>query len=354
MTQLTDDQLGEALGAMLRQRDPHDIPASLQQRLVDVRRAPWSRWSSASLRGTARSFAQLGLGVGTAAAITAVGLLLLPLLASRPVGPGGVGGSPFPTGPTTLERPGALFQPSGFGVDPVQFAWLLGGVLIGLVPIVATVLKRRRGRVPGLVRALTGRRAMVAGFLAAGISIASYSGLSEPMGTGSMGSSSSPFTVALVGDTAYETFWPGRQFTLASSIRNTGPVPILVEGIALLEVQPSDALKPIGLVEYEPQLDGSHRPLEPFWLAPGEEAWVGVAVRFPPCSELSLPERPSVTPEPTLGPGATPASSIPLDRSYVSYDQVPISYRLLGVPRSGFIRFTSRFAVPSPVDCPGG
>jgi hypothetical protein len=314
---LADPRLDRALREVLARRDPGDAAAAPLVGRIDawLRAEPVTgriRW----LRGPAQDRLPVVTGLAAAAVIVAVALLIVP--DNGPTGPGG------PTGSAgldlTVAGPGLVPSTPGPGI------WALIG-LASLVLLVGGVIVQARLRRVALV--IVGVALLAATWTVANQRapvFGSFDGLIT-------GVSDSAVDAEWPTDRLWVTARPGERWAVSTSIRNLGPLPIRIEGLAdvyrpddgsqwtAMWIQPGRPFEG-GATVGDPATAVPWHPVE---LAPGDELIVFLVGRAGSCA---------------AGPVADPGSrisvilSIPIVYSVAGWtSEAPLLSEGLGVPR---------------------
>lgn len=117
----------------------------------------------------------------------------------------------------------------------------------------------------------------------------------------------------------------GGYVSYAVTLRNTGPLPVTVTGVALPEESERRLLQPVaaGLATGGSPEAGQMQTLEPVSLAAGEQQQIVVQARFDNCKYYT-------------------------ERAIETVDQQVITFRVAGVPRTATVHFERPLLVRSP------
>ncbi len=316
-----DARLERALRDVLDARDPGPAPRTLRERVDHVpEQVPVTRRGR---RQAARRAA--GWLAAAAAVLVVLGLgstLLRPLSGTWP---GQAGSTPAPSGIDPLLQ-------TGIGVvDPPNQVLVVGiVVLVTLGAFYGSTLLT--GRKSGILAVLV---VLIPGaFLVTQV-------LPPPNGTGgASGEGTVPGSTLGIppGDreTLYVTAPPGQPYAVALAIRNSGPVPLRLEGMVATAWSGVDDRPSLWFDEQAP--DGFSRPGDPFrpiTLGPGEETILWLVQRADTCS---------------IGPALDPALSGV--GSVRDQQAIVMRWSVLGiVPREDAVQLSYYVTSPLRDDC---
>jgi hypothetical protein len=285
------------------------------------------------------------------AAMLLVGILIVSVgrpSAAGPIGPG----SSAPLGTSTTGAGQAVDYHTAGAFIPTVPIWLIfGAVAITVLAIWLTLEPVPNGRRPGIIErrpwgfgwlahtwkrrlAMLGLVALVvaAGGAASGIDALTRGALFGPLAAHYMGSTADPSSGR---DTAFFRGGAGPTIGFIQSVRNQGPVPVTILGLATDPRRPWIELRiyPVNEENIVGDKPGSV-PFAPITLAPGEDRQILFIVHI----VLNCPDStPAPSPEPT--PNTVDFAFPPGEGGWSTVETIELRYSVLGLERTGVIEF---------------